>query len=236
MPMVSITGADNNANPTTGTITVNFNPTNTPALKSLEQWSPGNWFAETNSWRPDIGSPPGVGGTPEANAGAGDLFNNQYGFMFMANPMMGTAYVPAGKSLGIRLTSVSSPLLQSFNYVNSLNLWDNVFSAVDAQVLWNGSMWHNYFTMPGNTPPGTYTASFQIFMANQAFTAGTGYADYSPSALAATRDTNFTAATVNYTWTAVPEPASGALLVFGVLGAMAGRRFLRLRRTKTDSR
>ncbi len=229
MPMVTITGADDNNNPTTGTITVNFNPPSVPALKSLEQWSPGHWFSETASWRADLGSAAGVGGTPAANAGAGDLFNNQYGFMFMANPMMGTAYVPSGKSLGIRITSISSLLLESYNYVQSANLWDNVFGAIDTQVLWSGSMWHNYFTLPGNAPAGTYTASFEVFIANQTFTSGTGYADYSAAALVATRDPNFAPASVNYTWTVVPEPTTGMLLVLAATGTIACRMFLHRR-------
>ncbi len=227
MPMVSITGADDKYNPTTGTISVNFNPATVPELASLQKWSPGSWFAETAAWRGDLGSPAGVGGTPPAYAGAGNLFNNQYGFMFMANPMMGTAYVPSGKSLGIRLTEVSSPLLQSFNCVNSVNLWDNVFAAVDAQVLWSGTMWHNYFTLPAGAVEGTYTATFEIFVANQAFTSGTGYADYTAAALAATRNTNFAAATVKYTWAVAPEPATNALLLAGALVALAARALLR---------
>lgn len=230
MPMVSITGADDNDNPTTGTISVNFNPTTVPELAGLQKWSPGSWFAETAAWRADLGSPAGVGGTPPANAGAGDLFNNRYGFMFMANPMMGTAYVPSGQSLGIRLTEVSSPLLESFNYVNSANLWDNVFAAVDSQVLWSGSMWHNYFTLPGDAAAGTYTATFEIFIANQAFTSGTGYADYTAAALAATRNTNFAAATVKYSWAVAPEPATDALLLAGALLALAARALSRQRR------
>jgi hypothetical protein len=38
MPMFSITGADNNNNPTRGTISVNFSPTSVPTLQSLQQW------------------------------------------------------------------------------------------------------------------------------------------------------------------------------------------------------
>jgi hypothetical protein len=220
MPMVTITGADNNTNPTSGTISVSFNPLTTPQMKSLEQWSPGSWFAETAAWRADLGSPAGVGGTPVANAGAGDLFNNQFGFMFMAMPMMGTANIPSGKSLAIKLTSVSSPLLESYNYGNAVNRWDQVFANVGDQVLWNGSMWHNYFTLPSIAAPGTYTATFEIFIANTPFTGTTGFAQYDTAALSAQKDTNFTAASVTYNWVVpIPEPSTYALLIgAGMLG------------------
>jgi hypothetical protein len=226
MPMVTITGADNNMNPTSGTISVSFNPLTTPQMKSLEQWSPGSWFAETAAWRADLGSPAGVGGTPVANAGAGDLFNNQFGFMFMAMPMMGAANIPSGKSLAIKLTSVSSPLLESYNYGNAANRWDQVFANVGDQVLWNGSMWHNYFTLPSIAAPGTYTATFEIFIANTPFTGTTGFAQYDTAALSAQKDTNFEAASVTYNWVVpIPEPSTYALLIgAGMLGVALLRR------------
>lgn len=229
MPMVSITGADNNNEPTTGNITISFNPISTPVLQSLQQWSPGSWFADTATWRADLGSPAGIGGTPEVNAGSGNLFNNQYGFMFMANPMMGTAYVPTGKSLGIKLTAASTSLLESYNYVNAQNRWDQVFPEINAQVLWNGSMWHNYFMLPSASIAGTYSATFEIYIANTAFTGSTGYAQYDAAALSATKDTNFISAFVNYSWTVIPEPSSFGLLGAGLL-ALACMRGKLLRR------
>jgi hypothetical protein len=224
MPMVTITGADNNMDPTTGVISISFNPGSTPVLQSLQQWSPGSWFSDTASWTTDIGSPVGVGGTPAANAGNGDLFNNQYGFMFMAMPMMGEANLPTGKSLAIKLTAASTSLLESYNYVNAQNRWDPVFPTINSQVLWNGSMWHNYFTMPSLAVAGTYSATFEIFIANTAFTGTTGFAQYDATALNATMDNNFTSATVNYSWTVVPEPSTYALLGVGVLVIAAARR------------
>ncbi len=216
MPMVSIQAtAGMGSNPTAGIINVSFAPPSVPALNSLEFWSPGDWFAESAAWRPDIGSPAGVGGTPLANAGAGDLFNNQYGFMFMGMGTMMMANIPTGKSLGIKLTSVSSSLLESYNYSSSANRWDQVFPTVNSQVLWNGSMWHNYFTLPASAPAGTYTATFSIFIADTPFTGTTGFAQYDAAAAAAVADPNFTAASVNYTWAAVPEPSTVAMLVLG---------------------
>jgi len=224
MPMVTITGADDNMDPTSGTLSISFNPGTTPVLSTLEAWSPGSWFADTAGWRNDIGSPAGVGGTPPANAGNGDLFNNQYGFMFMAMPMMGMANLPTGKSLAIKLTAASSSLLESYNYVNAQNRWDQVFPSIGSQVLWNGSMWHNYFTLPSSVLAGTYSATFEIFIASTAFTGTTGFAQYDASALSATADTNFTSASVNYSWTVVPEPSTCALLALGVLALMARHR------------
>ncbi len=211
MPMVSIIDADDVMNPSSGRLSVAFNPQAVPVLRSLEEWSPGSWFAEAAAWRPDLGSPAGVGGTPAANAGNGDVFNNQYGFMFMSMPGMGMANIPVGQSLGLQLVSLSSPDLRSFNYVNSANLWDEVFAGAGSQVLWNGSMWHNYFTLPGDTPAGTYTATFEVFIADQEFSPGTGFVDYSSAALAAARDGNFESAFIHYDFTVIPEPSTVAV-------------------------
>lgn len=228
MPMFRITNADNNLDPTTGTVSVMFNPTLVPEMKPIESWSPGSWFAPSAAWRSDLGSAEGVGGTPTASAGSGDLFNSQYGLMFMADPMMGSAFVPTGKSLGIRLTAISSPEMEVYNYSSGNNRWDSAFSSINSQVLWNGSMWHSYFTLPGDAPAGTYTATFEVFVANGAFSSGTGFVDYSPTALAATQDANFTSAFVDFTWVAVPEPSTVALIVMGLgfgLAVTARNRF-----------
>ena len=226
MPMVTINAsAGTGSDPTAGTVVINFNPPSTPILKSTEQWASGSWYAETASWKTDLGSPEGIGGTPAANAGSGDIFNNQHGFMFMSMSNMMMANVPMGNSLAIRLDSISSTSLQSFNYSNAFNRWDQVFEDVNSQVLWNGSMWHNYFTMPDSTPAGNYTASFEVFVASTAFTGGTGFAQYDSAALAASKNTNFTSAFVTYNFEveAVPEPTSGILVVVG-LGSLLIRR------------
>lgn len=215
MPMVTIINTDNATNPTEGDISISFNPSSVPVLRSLSEWSPGNWFAETAAWRADLSPPVGVGGTPLANAGNGDLFNNQYGFMFMSMPMEGMANIPSGKSLAIRLLSVSSGDLGIFNYRNDINLWDPVLGGIGSQVLWNGSMWHGYFTLPADAAAGTYTAEFEVFIADTTFTSG-GWVDYTPAALAAAQDPNFTAATVSYEFTVIPEPGAYAL----ALGAL----------------
>ena len=223
MPMVSITGFDNLNNPTAGTVSVMFSPEQTPVLRSLEAWSPGDWFATTAAWRPDIGSPAGVGGTPGANAGNGELFNNQYGFMFTTagGTRPSTASLTANnKAVAIKLTSLSSPSLESFNYVNNQNRWDQVFSSTGSQVLWNGSMWHNYFTLPAATPAGTYTAQFQIFVADTPFTGTTGWAQYDSAAASALANPNFTPASLTYTFEVVPEPGTCGLVAVAGLAAV----------------
>ena len=54
-----------------------------------------------------------------------------------------------------------------------------------------------------------------------AFTGTTGFAQYDAVALGAVKDSNFTSATVNYTWTVVPEPSTFALLGAGLLALAA---------------
>ena len=225
MPMVTITATSGMAdNPTGGTLNVSFNPTSTPILKSTEEWTPGNWYAETAAWRTDLGSAAGTGGTPLENSGNGDRFNNQYGFMFMSMNTMMAANVPVGNALAIRLESISSNSMKSFNYSTSANRWDQVFTGVGSQVLWTGNMWHNYFTLPAAAPAGNYTATFEIFMANSEFTGSTGFAQYDAGALAATKNTNFSPALVTYNFTVVPEPASTLLLGVGATSLLIRRR------------
>jgi hypothetical protein len=222
MPMVSITGFDNLTNPTSGTVSIMFSPTNVPVLRSLQDWSPGNWFAAGANWRPDLASPEGVGGTPSASAGNGDLFNNQYGFMFTTSggtrPSI-ASLTANNMSMAIKLTSLSSPVLESYNYVNNQNRWDQIFPSVGSQVLWNGTMWHNYFTLPASPPAGTYTAQFEIFVADAPFTGTTGWAQYDAAAASAVANPNFTPRSLIYTFEVVPEPSTTALLALGLAGA-----------------
>jgi hypothetical protein len=228
MPLVTIQALSGGVeNPTSGIINVSFSPTTVPVLRSIIDWGniigppfQNGWFAETAAWRADLSPRIGsIAGMPPENAGAGGLFNNQYGFMYMGNGSMMMAFVPAGKSLGIRLTSVSSPLLEAFNYAaGSANRWDKVWAGgVGSQVLWNGSMWHNYFTMPDTAPAGTYTAGFEVFIADLAFTGTTGFAQYDPPALTAAANPNFTPASFTYTFTVIPEPGVVSLLCVAAL-------------------
>lgn len=206
MPMIYLTNTDNPDDPTRGALAVSFDPHPDPVLAALQNWSPGSWFAVGAAWRADLGSAAGVGGTPSGNAGRGDLFNCQYGFTFAADPAQGWAYVPWGKCLAIRLKSRSSSLLRAFNYEDYDNRWDEVLSPGRPQVLWDGTMWHSYFTLPAGTPPGIYTATYEVFIAKAEFQGTTGFVDYSPSAMAAAADANFTPATVTYRWVVEGEP------------------------------
>ena len=213
MPMVTITAtAGTAANPTGGTVNISFSPATTPVLKTTQEWSPGNWYADTAAWKTDVGSPAGVGGTPVESAGNGNRFNNQYGFMFMSMGTMMMANVPTGNSLAIRLDAISSASMKSFNYSTAANRWDQVFDGVNSQVLWTGSMWHNYFTLPDTAPAGNYTATFEVFVSNTEFTGTTGFAQYDAAAAAAAKNTNFNSAFVTYNFTVVPEP-SGTLML-----------------------
>lgn len=205
MPMISIVNADDYDNPTRGEISIGLPSAIIPVLRTLEEFSPGAWFAESAAWRENLGSPEGIGGTPPANAGNGNRFNNQYGFMFMANPMMDSANIPLGKSLGIRLHHFSSSDMRSFNYVKLEDKWDPIFEEPGSQVLWSGMMWHNYFTLPAGLPLGFYTATFEIFIADKEFTPGTGAADYSPTAQQVENDPNFASAFVELTFRVI-EP------------------------------
>lgn len=219
MPMVTIQATAGPAtDPTAGVVNVSLPSGGPVVLRPLTEWSPGDWFAETAAWRSDLSPTAGsVAGMPLANAGDGALFNNQYGFMFMAMGMPMMANIPTGNSLAIRLDSISSPNLLAFNYGNSANRWDQVFSSVGSQVLWNGSMWHNYFTLPDTTPAGLYTAEFEVFVASTEFTGTTGFAQYDAAALAALKNTNFTSGFVTYTFEVIPEPGTVALVAVGLM-------------------
>jgi hypothetical protein len=82
-----------------------------------------------------------------------------------------------------------------------------------------------------------YTATFEVFIANTAFSGTTGFAQYDTAALNATADANFTPASVTYTWnvSAVPEPSAFALAGLGGLVGI-GRMFVRKRSSRADMR
>lgn len=204
MPMISLSGT---------TLSVMFMQSSVPELGSVDHWVPGGTFEPTAAWYSQL----------DPVGGAGKLFNNQYGFMFM---MEGDELFPVGKTIGIRLTAVSSEFLQAWNYGISANRFDEIFQEVGDQVLWNGDMWHNYFTMPADAVPGTYTASFEVFITDTPFTTGTGVADYSQSAQSAVASSGYNTVSFTYSWEVIPEPSTYLLLA-----AAAGLFFmLRLRK------
>ncbi len=187
--------------------TMYSSPAVPPLLASLGHWAPGDSFSPTSSWYEEL----------DPLGGDNSLFNNQYGFTFMGS-------IPSGKALGLRLVASSSPDLQFFNYVNSQNRFDAVFSSPASQVLWNGAMWHPYAVAPDTMAGGTYTATFEVFVANASFASGTGFADYSAGALSATRDMAYNTSSITYTWTVVPEPSSAAIALVGITGLLTKRR------------
>ncbi len=199
MPMISLTG---------NALSVLFSPPDpSPLLASLSHWSPGDSFSPSASWHALL----------DPVGGAGALFNNQYGVTFMGT-------IPSGKALGIRLLLESAESLKFWNYVNSQNLFDEVFTGVGGQVLWNGGMWHHYVTLPANAAPGIYSATFEVFIADATFASGTGRADYSPSALAAAQDPNYSTATITYSWEVIPEPSAALLAIIGWVALICLRR------------
>lgn len=199
------------------TLSVIFTPpASAPVLNSLNTWSPGDTFSPDASWY----------GALDPVGGDGALFNNQYGFTFLGS-------IPSGSALGIRLVSVSSSELKFWNYVLGQNRFDQVLDAPNDQILWNGSTWNNYVTLPDTAADGYYTATFEIFIANANFTTGTGFVDYSPGALSAVRDFNYDTATITYSWQVetgmIPEPVSA--LWMGLAGLCLGLAWRRRRGT-----
>jgi len=201
MPMIGLMG---------NTLSVMFDtPSPLPLAASLTHWSPGDTFSPAAAWYTKL----------DPIGGEGALFNNQYGFMTMSS-------APSGKAFGIRLLSASAEL-QSWNYGNGQNRFDEIFQEPGDQVLWNGSMWHNYFTLPAGTAAGVYSATFEIFIADATFTDGTGYADYTPGALNAAQDMNYNTVSFTYEWQVVPEPSSALLVLAALGGVLVFRRSFR---------
>lgn len=193
-----------------------------PVMGTLQDWSPGSWFQAGDPWRPLLGSPEGVGGTPAMHAGSGALFNNQYGLTMDQD----SDFLPVGSSIAVRLVS-ASPEIRAFNG-GSGSYWDEIWQNPGDQIVWNGSMWHNYFVIDPGAASGVYTAEFELFVVDYVFQPGTGAADYSAGALAAQRNLNYTSDFLSYQWEvhAIPEPSS-MLLLGGAVLALWGRRISR---------
>ncbi|MCX7869406.1 MAG: PEP-CTERM sorting domain-containing protein, partial [Terrimicrobiaceae bacterium] len=77
-------------------------------------------------------------------------------------------------------------------------------------VLWSGAMWHPVFVMPAGTPHGTsVNATFQMFLADAVHS---GNVDWTTTASPVA---GYETQTFTLSWTAVPEPASGLLVLAG---------------------
>lgn len=183
----------------------------TPQMKPLALWSPGNNFDALSPWYMTLDP------TQEARQ-----YSNRFGFLVDTGA---SSLIPSGKSLGIRMVS-STPGLGGYFYNTSGNgTFAPVFLTTGAArdyVLWNGTMWHTVFTMPASTPYGTaVTATFEFFLAD---TSAAGAVDYTTTASAAA---GYSTTTQIVSWTAIPEPSTWALL----LGAGAASAVLRRRKT-----
>jgi hypothetical protein len=210
MPMVMVNGH---------TLTLMFNLATTPVLGSLDYWHSINPNLPANL------SPGDAWYSVVDPGGNGSLINCQYGFTAAGD------FLPAELSLGIKLTAASSDLLQAWNYSSGSNRFDEVFSNIGDQVLWDGGMWHAYFTLPADIAPGLYSATFEIFVADESFTEGTGAADYSLSALNALPDDTYDTLTLTYQWAVIPEPAAYLLSACGLLALTVIARCRRNRAT-----
>jgi hypothetical protein len=81
--------------------------------------------------------------------------------------------------------------------------------------------------LPAATPAGTYTAQFEIFVADTPFTGTTGWAQYDSAAASALANPNFTPASLTYTFEVVPEPGTfGLVAVAGLVAVPLLRRRL----------
>ncbi|MFV0415246.1 MAG: hypothetical protein ACK5NG_02645 [Chthoniobacterales bacterium] len=170
-----------------------------PTLHSLEYWNPGDEFDPVSAWY----------STLNTSSGNAQRFTSRYGFMFM--DMGGN--LPLDQSIALRLIS-KSPELQIWNYGKSANRFESVLETANSQILWDGTMWHPVITLDNSAMTGVYTATFEAFVADAPFTSGTGFVDYSASALAAAQNSAFTPAQFILTWNAAPIPEPSSLLFF----------------------
>ncbi len=184
-------------------------PNGTPVLATLDQWVPGATFANTSAAYYSLLDPVG---------GQGLAFSNQYGFTAVSD--LASTLDSAGLSLGIQLVSSSAGL--TF-YNSSGSVFDQVFNGSDDSVLWGGGMWHFYAATAETDIATTYSATFEIFVANTTIGTKIGQVDESTVAGEAT---GYTSTTITLNWTTVPEPSTYTLFGIGaiVLGGAVWKR------------
>jgi len=210
MPMV-VVDAD------TQTLSLMFGAHPMPILQGLDSYVPDSTFQPSAAWYSLLAPAPD---------GAGALFSSRYGFTAMYAT---DTFLPEAESLAIRALSFNSPNLAAWNYQSGQSFFDRIMGSDGAggynQVLWDGSMWHTPFTLPADAGPGTYTATFEVYVVDSsAVTDGwVGYGNYSEEALAAPRDANYNSVDITYTWTVVPEPSAWALAAAGLAGLVIAR-------------
>ncbi len=177
-----------------------------PVLKPLTDWSPGNNFVTNVPWFDELDP-----------AQDGLAFNSQFGFLL---DVAGSDTLPSGQSFGIRLLT-NTPGLEAWflRTTPGSELFDPVFTPAHEYVLWNGTMWHTFFTADS---AGAFSAQFEIFVATNA---GIGAVDYTT---VSGEDAFYSTGTVTLNWTAIPEPSTLLLAGGGLLAWMAA--WLRRRR------
>ncbi|MFV0337737.1 MAG: hypothetical protein ACK5LK_05785 [Chthoniobacterales bacterium] len=197
-----------------------------PTLQTLNEFAgfEGDEFDPADSWYPTLNT----------SNGTAQRFNSRYGFMFMDAGMMDeppSPYLPPGNSIALRLVSKSAGI-KVWNYGKADNRFDLVMDTPGSQVLWDGTMWHPVITLDNAADAAmTYSLTFEAFVADTNFTAGTGFVDYSAAALAAGENSSFTPAQYTLTWTAspIPEPSFTSLLLISSL-FFASRKKLAIKR------
>lgn len=171
----------------------------TPQLKPLSLWAPGDNFLPTDPWYYALS--PSAQGLP---------FNSQYGFLIESST---SDFLPSGTSIGIQMLSASPGLQAHFYRGTDPKAFTSVFTPSRDYVLWNGGMWHPVFTAPG---AGNYEATFRFFLANAS---ATSVADFTTTAGAVP---GYSTADVTLQFTSVPEPSTLLLSALG-LGALLWR-------------
>lgn len=187
-----------------GTVTVT-QPSTVPVIAPLTYWKPGDDLNNGKSWSDEL----------DPVSGAGLAFSSRYGF----NPAAATlsSVLPAGTTLGIKMTSASAGL-KGYLYNSTANLFDLVYDSAGDSVLWGSlMMWHPVFTVDAaNFAIGnTYTATFEVYVATPDAAVNTTYTVDKDTT--STTTAGYSSSSVTLTWQAVPEPSTNVLVGFAVL-------------------
>lgn len=203
MPMAGMSGTTISVPPVSAGELSAYTPSGTPVLATQDQWVPGSTYDSSLSstgWYNLL--------SPTSAGGQGLAFSNQYGFT--AQSGLSTTLDNLGLSLGIRLVSSSAGL----TFYNTPSTFHQVFAGGDDYVLWSGvGMWHLYAAVAPTEVPTTFTADFEIFVADTRIGTTSGGVDETTTA---NHQSGYTPGTITLTWTTVPEPST-----YGLLGTAA---------------
>lgn len=171
----------------TGSFSVHLEPGG-PLMQPLQSWMPGETLNPADPWYSALDP-----------SQADQPFNSQYGLMIDTG---GSSLLPAGKSLGVRVTAIDAGLTgYLYRGTEGSEQFDPVFDEVGDAVLWSGVMWHPLFVADA---PGDYQVSLEFFIADEEFGGVVSAASVLP-------DSAYSTGAVDLALTAVPEPASCAL-------------------------